>query len=161
MRLHGTEVAIWSLAVLCLGVGGVSTLGAINRMPPFSVAALPVVRVDASSQESARGDRWLAEHDPFRVARHPSPVAYRAEMEGVAPPPPPPRPPNPVLALAGILGGPPWEALLDGIPDHPGATVVREGDVVAGLRIRAVRRDSVVVESRDTTWRLGIRRSWQ
>jgi hypothetical protein len=99
--------------------------------------------------------------DPFRLERHPSPIAYRPELEGVAPLPPSPKPPKPPLVLAGILGGPPWEALIEGIPDHAGAVLVRQGDAFGDLKVRSVRRDSVIIQSADTTWRLGIKRTWQ
>ena len=100
------------------------------------------------------------EHDPFRLERHASPIAYKPELEGITPPPPPPRPPHPVLSLSGILGGPPWEALLEGVPGHDGSTLVHQGDVIGMLKIRSVSKDSVVVAGDDTTWRLGLKRAW-
>ncbi|HUK62590.1 MAG TPA: hypothetical protein VLV15_04625, partial [Dongiaceae bacterium] len=103
----------------------------------------------------------IVEYDPFRLARHPSPIIFRPELEGVPPAPRPPAPPHPVLALSGILGGPPWEALLDGIPGHDGSVVVRRGQALGPLRIRKITRDSVIVQGEDTTWRLGMKRVWQ
>ena len=43
-------------------------------------------------------------------------------------PPKPPPPPKPRLILRGLVGGPPWNAILDGIPGHDGSYVVRAGD---------------------------------
>jgi len=65
------------------------------------------------------------------------------------------------LALAGIIGGPPWEALLTGLPGKDGSFLVRQGDVIDGFRLRSVGRDSVVVQASDTTWRLAVKSPWQ
>jgi hypothetical protein len=62
--------------------------------------------------------------------------------------------------LRGIIGGPPWSAILEGIPGREGSVVLRRGDTIAALRVRAVRRDTVVVEGADTTWRLTVKRTW-
>jgi hypothetical protein len=67
-------------------------------------------------------------------------------------------PPKPRLVLRGILGGPPWDALIEGIPGREGSAVVRTGDKLAGLLIRSVRRDTVVVRGADTTWKLTMGR---
>jgi hypothetical protein len=103
----------------------------------------------------------FVEHDAFRLVRHPSPVIYRPELDGAPPPPPVAKPPHPALSVSGILGGPPWAALVDGIPGREGSTLVHAGDVFGGLTVRSVTADSVTIVASDTTWRLGIRRGWQ
>jgi hypothetical protein len=87
-------------------------------------------------------------------------VSYRPELEGVAPPP---KPPNPPLALVGLVGSgrSQWAAALDGIPGRTGTTLVHVGDTLAGLRIRRIGRDTVIVTGPDTTWQLTVRRAWQ
>jgi hypothetical protein len=85
-------------------------------------------------------------------------VAYSPALEGLAPPEP--KAPRPTLVLRGIIGGPPWSAILEGIPGRQGSVVLRRGDTVAALVVRAVRRDTVVIEGADTTWRLTVKRSW-
>jgi hypothetical protein len=97
----------------------------------------------------------VAATDPFRLDRHPASVAYRPELEGVAPPP---KPPKPQLVLEGLVGG---AALIDGAPGHPATAIVHAGDTLGGLRIRHVGRDTVIVTGADTTWRLTLRRAWQ
>ncbi|MGH7719209.1 MAG: hypothetical protein ACREON_10235, partial [Gemmatimonadaceae bacterium] len=52
----------------------------------------------------------VVESNPFRLDRRPAQVPYDPELEGAPPAPPPPVPPKPSLSLAGIVGGPPWEA---------------------------------------------------
>jgi hypothetical protein len=67
---------------------------------------------------------------------------------------------KPRLVLRGILGGPPWDALIDGVPGRDGALLVRAGQTIAGVTVRAVRRDTVFVRGFDTTWTLTLGRSW-
>ena len=68
------------------------------------------------------------------------------------------RPPRRPLVLRGLLGGPPWNAVLEGLPGHEGAVVMRLGETLAGLRVRAVLRDTVFVQGTDTSWKLTVRR---
>lgn len=116
-------------------------------------------RANADSLNAAATS--VAAHDPFRVDHQPSSVAYRPELEGVAPPPPVPKPPKPHLTVAGIIGGPPWQALLDSVPGRDGSVLVQKGDTLGGLRVRSVGRDTVIVQGTDTTWRLIVRQPWQ
>lgn len=69
-----------------------------------------------------------------------------------------PAPPRPILSLLGIVGGPPWSAIVAGVPGRDGAVVMRLADTLSGLRIATIRRDTVVVRSRDTTWTLSLPR---
>jgi hypothetical protein len=36
--------------------------------------------------------------------------------------------------------------------------LVGMGDTLAGWRVMAVRRDTIVIQAKDTTWRLAVRR---
>lgn len=162
MRSRRLELMLWSVASVLLLIAALgarrSALYGSDNVPPRVPSTPAVSERRAPSAETSSG---VADHDPFRLERHPSPIPYKAELEGVAPPAAPPKPPKPVLVLSGILGGPPWEALIEGIPGHEGSTVVREGQVISGFTVRSVRRDSVIIRSADTTWRLGLKRSWQ
>ncbi|HSY80324.1 MAG TPA: hypothetical protein VK807_01095 [Gemmatimonadaceae bacterium] len=109
----------------------------------------------AAAESIDAAARVVAATDPFRLDRHPASVAYRPDLEGVAPPP---KPPKPQLVLEGLVGG---AALIDGAPGHPATTIVHVGDTLGGLRIRRVGRDTVIVTGADTTWRLTLRRAWQ
>jgi len=156
------EIALWGVAALLLviaGIGARSSPFANDRTASVGLPAAPAL--GESRKPTAEIRNSIADRDPFRLARHPSPVAYRPELEGFVPPPAQPRPPKPALVLTGMLGGPPWEALIEGIPEHNGALLVHEGDKFGDLRVRAIRRDSVIISSADTTWRLGLKRSWQ
>jgi hypothetical protein len=96
--------------------------------------------------------------DVFRLVRRPSPVAFRASGDGD--PPPAPTPPKPPLALSGVIGGPPWSGLLDGVPGHDQSVVVHAGDTIAKLLVRSVTRNRVVIVGLDTTWQLTVRNPW-
>lgn len=159
MNARACERLLWSAAV-ALGVVAVAAWrGAVPALAVASPASARVPRivtlVDADTL--MRAANVATDADLFRSARRPSPVAYRPELEGA---PPPPRPPRPALQVTGMVGGPPWEAVLEGVPNRDGSVLVHSGDTLSGLRIRAVHRDTVIIEGLDTTWRLTVRRAW-
>jgi hypothetical protein len=95
----------------------------------------------------------LVHGDPFRLSRQPSEIPYSAEA--LAAPAAAPKF-APALVLRGIVGGPPWQAVIDGIPDLPAGTVVTSGSTFGQLTIRLVTRDSVFVQTPDTAWYLTL-----
>ena len=140
-------------------------------------AALPPIRLETSSipslanapaglSDSALAD-WaatLVDNDPFRVANEPAAVRYDARAEGsggVNPgaamvPAVPPLRPN--FVLRAIVGGPPWQAIVDGFPGRPAEMIVRKGSVIDRIAVTAVYRDSVSLRGPDTAWVLTFRR---
>jgi hypothetical protein len=101
--------------------------------------------------------------DPFRVARAPAATAFNPTADGPAAPAmvpgaAGPAPARPTLILKAIVGGPPWQAIIDGIPGQTSGTVVRAGATFDRLSVRSVTRDSVVVQGPDTSWVLAFRR---
>lgn len=120
----------------------------------------PALPAHAAPESLAAVVRRVIDHDPFRVERRPAAVAYRPDLETAAPTQPVPRQPRPALALAGTVGGPPWSALVEGVPGRDGAVLVRAGDVLGLLTVRTVKRDTVIVQARDTTWRLSLKKPW-
>lgn len=158
---RATEVSLWvsalSLAVLA-GIRARSAAASWLDGDSFSVPTAPLVVPREQPQALLAAGEIVVARDPFRLERRPSAVAYAPSLEGA---PPPPRPPRPALAITGIVGGPPWEAFLDGVPGRQGSVLVRLGDTLSGLRIRSVTRDSVRITGMDTTWVLAVRRAWQ
>ena len=155
------EAALWlSSAILALvaarGWAAGIDAGAEGMAEIPAAAAAAVAALDGDSLAAAAD--YAAEHDPFRLARRPSDVPYVPGVEGAAPEVPPL--PKPVLSLRGIVGGDPWQGVVDGLPGVGGSTVVRQGQVIGDLRISLVTRDLVVVEGMDTTWSLRIERAW-
>lgn len=150
------ETGLWGAAVALL-----VTAAAGARAPRTGVSAVPRGASRAAETADVNGDAaasQLVAEDPFRAARHPSPIAYRPDIEGA--PPPPPRASRPALGVSGIVGGPPWSAVLEGVPGREGGALVQAGDTLGGLKVRMVRRDTVVITGMDTTWRLIVRRAW-
>ncbi|CAA9368229.1 MAG: hypothetical protein AVDCRST_MAG68-5176 [uncultured Gemmatimonadetes bacterium] len=154
------------------------------RSPDFPALAAPSpVRPAAPARLASAADA-VARGNPFRLDRAPAPLGTpRAGQLGGAGSPYPPggsypayTPPGgsypsyspaggapsysggPQLRVTGI-SGPPWEALMEGLPERQGAVVVREGDRFGGLRIRSISQDLVVVQGPDGTRRLQIQRT--
>lgn len=158
------ELALWVLAL------GAAACGAVAWTRDASVPVSPARRlsltapvaptvVETDSLESAAEE--TAANDPFRLARAPSSVPFEPTSRSTVAGPPPLPTSRPALKLAGVIGGPPWEALLEGIPGREGSALVRRGDVLGTLTVRSVGRDTVVVQGIDTTWRLTMKRTWR
>jgi hypothetical protein len=151
------------------GVTAIATLAAVLGVRSVEKRTdAPVATKVTAQAESRRIDpdslfqsaAHLASNDPFRLSHQPPSVAYSPALEGLAPPPPVARPPRPNLVLRGVVGGPPWSAVIEGIPGHDGSVLLRKGDTIATLAVRAVGRDTVIIKGADTTWRLTVKRSW-
>jgi len=99
-------------------------------------------------------------HDPFRIERKPANVRYNP-WEPVVVSAPAAAPVRPALSLAGLLGGPPWNALLEGVPGNESGVLLQLGDSANGIRFVALRGDTVVLAGFDTTWSLTARRAWR
>jgi hypothetical protein len=165
MKARQVRNSLWALSVAALLTAPMGWRAASaepeTRIPPLSSSASELRRASADSLAKMAAN--IAAHDPFRLDHHPASVAYRPELDGVVAvaPPPPPKPPKPHLAVAGILGGPPWTALLDSVPGRDGSVLVKRGDTLGSLKIGSVGRDTVVVQGADTLWKLVVKRPWQ
>jgi hypothetical protein len=102
--------------------------------------------------------RAAAARDLFRADRRPAPVAYDP-VRGTAPAPD--APPKPVLVLSGIIWGALPQAVIEGLPGVDGPRVMRVGDVVAGLKVRDIESNRVLIAGMDTTWSLTVREPWK
>lgn len=63
---------------------------------------------------------------------------------------------RPHIELRGLMGGPPWQALIDGVPGHPSSVLMRVGESVGGITVSSIRAGSVVVRGADTVWHLTL-----
>lgn len=155
------RAALWLLTVLFLAAaverarGRSTTHEEISAAPGGEVSSSPS-RIEPESLNTL-ADRIVGA-DVFLLARRPSPVAFGASGEGNSPPAS--TPPKPPLALSGVIGGPPWTGLLDGVPGHDQSVLVHAGDTLAKLFVRSVTRNRVVVVGLDTTWQLTVRNPW-
>ncbi|MGH7655107.1 MAG: type II secretion system protein GspM [Gemmatimonadaceae bacterium] len=98
------------------------------------------------------------DNDPFRLSNSPPDVDAVARTNGPRPAAPS-RPPRPMLVLKAITGGPPWQAIVAGIPGQSGDALVAPGTVLGALTVQSITRDAVVVRAPDTTWTLSLKRS--
>lgn len=158
------ERALWLAALLALVAGTVEAQRRSARL--LSVASptlLPAIavapaRASADSLESAVEE--IADRNLFRPER-----ASAERHEGAQPTMPMAmaQPPSakPRLVLRGVLGGPPWDAIVEGIPGREGSVVLRAGQSLGGITMRAVRRDTAYARGFDTTWTLTLARTWQ
>ncbi len=152
-----------SLVGLALGVRLVAApLVSVPALAPggsTTVARAPKTKTETVILPGSMGPTVVA-HDPFRVMRRPSAVAY--EPARLAQPTTSPHP-KPALALVGLV----WDrlsgatALIEGLPGVDGPRAVRLHQRIAGLRVKAITFDHVVIAGLDTTWSLTVREPWQ
>ena len=146
---------IWVLAVvvLCAGAWASAELlqGEEESRWRIPLAADGVLVGRAGLGEVVRS---VVASDPFRFERRPSLVPSGQVAVTVAPET---RTIPVAPSVTGIIG-PPWRAALEGINGRPDGLLVTAGDTVAGMRIVAIHRDTVVIAAVETTWRLPVRR---
>jgi len=153
------------LSLLVLGLFGVAASVRIAARPIASVRLPPSPVYDSSAPLAASRTRIGSEsvaaivsRDPFRIARRPVLPAYDPLRlaEQLAPPPP-----RPTLSLVGVVNGASPSAIIEGFPGVDGFRVVRLGDTVAGLQVKAITNGRVVITGMDTTWVLRVREPWK
>lgn len=129
--------------------------------PTASTRARPAPVQVRTPPPSPRNLRAAAEttvdNDPFRLSNSP-PDADAAPRSGAAKPAAS-RPPHPVLVLKAITGGPPWQAIVAGMPGQGGDALVAPGATFGALTVQSITRDAVTVRAPDTTWTLSLKRS--
>lgn len=165
-RSPAVEAAVWVAVVLTAGASalawhqGASIPIAVERPALAAPAPPPSHEPDAWKEAAA----LVIERNPFRVDRRPADAAFSLQPDKgtrttrSAPEPPPSRPD---LALAGVIGGPPWHAVLEGVPGQRTGRLVGPGDRLGDLRVLAVRHDTAIVAGFDTTWVLTLKRPWK
>ena len=150
----------WSLPALgALPI--VLAIGALGGPPTTTHDSRPAIAtVGASLRAQHLSDSLLhgiVELAPFRLSRRAA-VAYQLGRPDLAPDAA--LPPKPVLSLSGIILGRKPAALIEGVPGRDGSTLLQLGDTVAGLRLRSIANDRVVITGMDTTWTLRVREIW-
>jgi hypothetical protein len=162
MKRRLMQLGLW-LATAATLAHTLAAVSAADRGPSTPPPTLPGAlaippRPTTELLEEAVSD--IAERNLFRPER----AMAEASSVSAAPLGPmmgPPAPSTrPRLTLRGVLGGPPWDALIEGIPGREGAVVMRAGETQAGVTIRSIRRDTVLARGFDTTWALTLARSW-
>jgi hypothetical protein len=165
MKRRQLERGLWIITVLVLGLIGREVVLAYRN----NVVAMPVsghttgsgaipkmAEFDSDSLDSATSQTIT--HDPFRVDRKPAMVAFSIVPSGIGAPPVPAAPIVRIV-LHGTIGGPPWRAIISGIPGRDGTIVVSAGDTLGTVTIRRVNKDGVTVSVRDSTWTINLARA--
>lgn len=135
-----------------------SALPPIGRVTPvIGAIQSPPRRVQPESLDDMVD--LTIDNDPFRLSGSPSTLPYVRSAALQSQPPAISSAPRPPLFLKAIVGGPPWQAIVDGIPGQPPGTIVVAGSTFDKLRVRSVSRDTVVVQGPDTLWKLTLPRS--
>ncbi|HTI62342.1 MAG TPA: hypothetical protein VL524_02455 [Gemmatimonadaceae bacterium] len=152
-------------AAVCAVLSGAAVVRWHDAAPSASapVATVPPIAptfADSLDEALASAEESIVSNDPFRLANIPAAVRYDPGDElalsasGVSQL----APLRPTITLKAIVGGPPWQAVVDGLPGQPANTVVQAGSRYDKLVARSVTRDSVVIQGPDTTWVLSFRR---
>ena len=152
-----TERWLW-VTVVVATVSGVARISAIAPSP--TDAAIPIDTTAfrrGPTQDRRLGEegRAVRTNNPFHLDRRPADVPYSPNWQPTAAPA---SEPLPTLELLGILGGPPWRAIIGGLPGTTSDVVAQAGQTIGDFTIRSVQRDSVVVQTPDTVWVLTLNR---
>ena len=155
------DVLLWSVVVLLavLATYRWHWYGA-DRDSPVVLAEATPVRVSFLEDDTlVAAAAATVQRDLFRLERRPSGVPYVVNALAVTAPTEPAAP-RPVLSLTGVIGGPPWQGVVNGIPGTEGSVLVQVGSVVNGFTVKAVAESTAVIVGPDTTWTLTLKRGW-
>ena len=97
----------------------------------------------------------IVANNPFRLSNRPASGRFLSGASELASS----VPVRPRLTVRAIVGGPPWSAIVEGIPGEASGVVVTAGLVFDKIRIRSITRDAVVMQAPDTTWTLTMQAS--
>ena len=165
MRENRVELLAAALGIAFSGVAvlrwqhALDGVKSADALPPVSSSVRAVTLLNEDSVADAAST--VAESDPFRLSNAPASVAYSPAQEAgglTAPAAAAAIRIRPTLSLKGIIGGPPWQAIVEGIPGQPSGAVVRPGMAFDKLVIRSISRDTVLVQGPDTSWKLTLGR---
>jgi len=160
MTRRGEQI-VWATAVVLLLVSIVASRtrqtlprrGVIEGLAIAPLRAFDGVRFDAAAER-------VVARDPFRLERKPPSVPF-----GTPPTPAVPRPvpvsPWQAASFRGTVSGPPWLAILGGVPGRTSNVVVHVNDTIAGLRVKQIKREEVVLVGPDSAIKLRLIQSWQ
>lgn len=159
MNLASVGVRLSRFATVALTLGaawrGIATVRVL-REGHIQVPVVPIVGlVTTSSSDRDDAVDSIVERNLFRPDRVGAVESSSSSTSTPAPTPPTSIQPP---VLRGLAGGPPWSIVLENLPGRPAAVVIRQGATFAGLRLIAVRHDTAVVRSKDTTWKLVLGR---
>jgi hypothetical protein len=154
MRRHALEWTLIATAAVMLTIAALRWRQSAPLVAAASQSTLARAHARPIAESLlAEAEEVAVRNDPFRLSNLPPDVRFDPRDEGASGS----RmvafvPLRPSLSLKGIMGGPPWQALIDGVPGQQPGVLVREGERFDKLMVRAVTRDSVVIQGPDTAW---------
>jgi hypothetical protein len=158
------ERGLWIGAMLAAAAGVIQaqlgTKRALAAARPTLLPAIPAAPPRAIPDSLESAVEVIANLNLFRPERTSAEQHSSAQPTTAMTMPQPPSA-KPHLVLRGVLGGPPWDAIIEGIPGREGSAVLRAGQSLGGVTVRAVRQDTAWARGFDTTWTLTLGRSWQ
>jgi hypothetical protein len=151
------ERLLWIASAAALLIALATSYRPVETPSPRTSAPTPAAELmreasSASAFESAVAS--IVSRNMFSTERRPMPAVkppVAAEQRSIIPS-------KPQLVLRGLIGGPPWDALLEGVPGREGSVVLRGGRTIMGFRLTIVRNDTAYIEGMDTLWTLTVRR---
>lgn len=164
MRVPHSDLLLFLSAAAILASAASRVRSAVAGPPPdprststqYDASRTPPTLDDARARltdDSTDYTGLIVDNDLFRLANAPSTVRYSPATEGMGAPQVAVA--RPALSVKAIVGGPPWQAMIDGLPGAS-PTLVRSGQLVGPLTVTAVGRDTVTVRGMDTTWKLTL-----
>ena len=161
------EIALWSAGLLVTSEATREMLAPSDSASSYPTTPAMVIAVPQPVHEDSLQTlgNLVVDGDVFRIARHSSSAEYDGRI-GAAPSGPTapqftaPPPTKLTLTLRAIIGGPPWQGVIDGVPGHGEGLIVRPGDRIERLMVRSIGKDTVIIQAPDTTYRLTLRSEW-
>jgi hypothetical protein len=157
----------WVLAVLVIAASVAAWSTAVPTVVSVNTTSTRIAGIEdpapaVDSNDLATSAQTMLSQDPFRFDHEQTAVRFNpAGMVNQAGAIPPPAPARPALRLVGIIGGPPWTALVEGVPGREGGVLIRLGEETGGLRLALMRGDTAVLTGFDTTWVLRAGPTWR
>jgi hypothetical protein len=154
---------LWVLSFALAGAAmhAAATSVRTDSVPIATIDEAPAVPAVVSPELLQQHADSLRQRNPFRLERAPTSQPYGAPPAVDVPQIQPDAQPRPVLRVGGIVGGPPWKALIEGIPGREAGLLLAVGEEWNGFRLVWVRRDSVKVTTPDTPLILGLKQVWR
>jgi hypothetical protein len=161
VREYRLESSLLAASAVLLAIAALRWQRAIPiEAPTASTVARHAAAAPIADSLLEHAEELAISNDPFRLSNSPPDVRFDPGDDGassvrvtaVAAL-------RPSFVLKGIIGGPPWQAVVDGMPGQPSGVVVRQGERFDKVQVRSVTRDSVVIQGPDTSWvlRFGAR----
>jgi hypothetical protein len=153
MKLVVSERLLWMISAVATGFGLSQThLSSRRSLDTEKLPSMREVRMYDAAQLTSAAES-VAWADPFRVERRPSVPIVDPLVAANSVTSPAVR-----LQVTGTGGGSPWRAIVSGIPGHEEGVLVSAGDTLGGMRVRAVKRDTVIIVTRDSTITFTLKR---